>query len=269
MAAALIGNIMISNIRTSISTTTATGGTGATGATGPSITSSSTANYVLTTQPVGSLIWLPSPQVVTAATRPTVPYTGQMIYETDTKVFLQYLPLLGLGTGGWVLPFAQCVGRVQTAALTITMTVSSIPQYGTGLHFRGRIRSTRTTNFSNTGCRFQLNGNTTSVYSGQINPSGIFLTQPFGYMGQCPAEGVPSAPAGEFGPYEAYIPNYSSSNSIVSINTTGGGFSGGTPVIVCNIYAPASPTAITSVTVRDDNSDNLAIGSTLEVWIEM
>jgi hypothetical protein len=199
-----------------------------------------------------------------------------MIYETDTKVFLQYLPLLVLGTGGWVLPFAQCVGRVQTAALTVTMTVSSIPQYGTGLHFRGRIRSTRTSNFANTGCRFQLNGDTTSVYSGYINPSGSFgfyavpsTPSPFGYLGQFPAEGVPSAPAGEFGPYEAYIPNYSSSNSIVSININGGGFSGGTPVFVSNIYAPTAATAITSVTVLDDNGSNLAIGSTLEVWIEM
>jgi hypothetical protein len=194
-----------------------------------------------------------------------------MIYETDTKVFLQYVPALVLGVGGWVLPFAQCFARVQTTALTVTMTVSSIPQYGTGLHFRGRLRSTRTTNFANTGCRFQLNGDTTSVYSGQINPSGSFLANPYGYLGQFPAEGAAPgpAPAGEFGPYEAYIPNYSSSNSIVAINTTGGGFSGGPPVIVCNIYAPASPTAITSVTVRDDNNDNLAIGSSLEVWIEM
>lgn len=192
-----------------------------------------------------------------------------MIYETDTKVFLQYLPSLGLGTGGWVLPFAQCVGRVQLTVPTVTMTVSSIPQYGTGLHFRGRVRSTRTNNLANTGGRFQLNGDTTSVYSGQINPTGTFLLQPFGYMGQFPAEGVPSAPTGEFGPYEAYIPNYSSSNSIVSINTTAGGFSGGVPIIVCNIYAPTAATAITSVTVLDDNGSNLVIGSALEVWIEM
>ena len=48
-----------------------------------------------------------------------------------------------------------------------------------------------------------------------------------------------------------------------------GGFSG-VPVVVNNIYEPALPTTgITSVTVLDDNGSNLAIGSTLEVWIEM
>ena len=247
-----------------------TGNTGNTGPTGPILTGS-TENYVLTSQPAGSLIWLPSPQVVTAATRPTVPYVGQMIYETDTRVFLQYLPSLGLGVSGWVLPFAQCVGRVQLTVNTAypALVVSNIPQYGTGLHFRGRLRSARTTNFSNTGGRFQLNGDTSLVYSGQINPSGTFLLAPFGYMGQFAAEGVPSAPTGEFGAYQNYIPNYSSTNAIVSIQTTGGSFSGGVPVIVNNIYVPAVAAAITSVTVGDDINGPIVLGSTLEVWIEM
>jgi hypothetical protein len=198
-----------------------------------------------------------------------------MIYETSTTnngLILQYLPALGLGDGitGWVLPFAQCVRRIRLTSLTVTMTISNIPQYGTGLHFRGRIRSTRTSNFSNTGCRFQLNSDTSSVYSGQINPSGVFLLQPFGYMGQFPAEGVPPAPTGEFGAYQNYIPNYSSADLIVAIQSTGGGFSGGVPVVVNNIYAPAvATTGITAVTVLDDNGSNWAIGSTLEVWIEM
>ena len=88
-------------------------------------------------------------------------------------------------------------------------------------------------------------------------------------MGQFPAEGVPSAPTGEFGPYQNYIPNYSSTNSIVAIQSTGSGFSGGVPVVVNNIYQPALATSgITSVNVLDDNGSNFAIGSTLEVWIE-
>ena len=227
-----------------------------------------TDNYVLTaSSPTATgLLWSPSPQVVTSATRPTIPYIGQLIFESDTNIILQYIPSLGLGVAGWVLPFAQCFGRVQLTSPAVTITISNIPQYGTGLHFRGRLRSTRTTNFSNTGCRFQLNGDTNNVYSGQINPSGTFLSNTFGYMGQFPAEGVPSAPTGEFGPYQNYIPNYSSTNLIVAIQSTGGGFSGGVPIIVNNIYQPTIATNVTSVTVRDDNNDNLVIGSTLEVW---
>ena len=58
-------------------------------------------------------------------------------------------------------------------------------------------------------------------------------------------------------------------NNIVCILCTGGGFAGGVPVIVNNIYEPAlSTTGITSVSVLDDNGNTLAVGSTLEVWIE-
>ena len=251
--------------------TGAQGSTGAQGVTGPILTGS-TANYVLTSQPAGTLVWLPSPQVVTSTTRPAVPYVGQMIYETNTRVFLQYLPSLGLGVSGWVLPFSQCVGRVQLTVNTAypALVVSSIPQYGTGLHFRGRMRSNRAF-LNNTGGRFQLNGDTTLVYSGTINPSGAF-TSFWGYLGQFPDDGPgPSpAPAGEFGVYQGYIPNYSSTNSVVSIQTTGGGYSGGLPVVVNNIYTPAVPTiGITSVTVGDDVNGPIVAGSTLEVWIEM
>ena len=201
-----------------------------------------------------------------------------MIYETDTRVFLQYLPSLGLGVSGWVLPFSQCVGRVQLTVNTAypALVVSSIPQYGTGLHFRGRIRSNRAY-VNNTGCRFQLNGDASVVYSGAINPTGATFTAQFGYLGQFPDDGpgspgppvIPPAPAGEFGVYQGYIPNYSSTNSVVSIQTTGGGYSGGLPVVVNNIYTPAVAAAITSVTVGDDINGPIVAGSTLEVWIEM
>ena len=87
-------------------------------------------------------------------------------------------------------------------------------------------------------------------------------------MGQFPAQGTPSAPTGEYGCYQNYIPNYSSSNSIVAIQSTGGGYSGGLPVVVNNIYQPAAATAITQVTVGDDINGPIVAGSTLEVWIE-
>ena len=241
-----------------------TGVAGYTGPTGPILTGS-TENYVLTSQPVGSLIWLPSPQVVTAATRPTVPYVGQMIYETDTRVFLQYLPSLGLGVSGWVLPFAQCVGRIQTTTLVTTIGIGSIPQYGTGLHFRGRLRSMRA-GFTNTGGRYFINGDFGPVYSFVINPSGASGTATFGYLGQYPAS---LAPAGEYGSYQGYIPNYSSSSTNIAIQNTGGGYSGGTPVVVAGIYTPVVAAAVTQFIVLDDVVGNLAIGSTLEVWIEM
>jgi hypothetical protein len=231
-----------------------------------------TDNYVLTAaSPTATgLIWSPSPQVVTSATRPSSPYIGQLIFESDTNIILQYIPSLGLGVAGWVLPFAQCVGRVQLTVNTPypALVVSSIPQYGTGLHFRGRLRSNRPF-LNNTGGRFQLNNDTTNVYSGAINPSGTF-TAIWGYMGQFPDDGPgpnPS-PAGEYGCYQNYIPNYSSSNSIVAIQTTGGGYSGGLPVVVNNIYTPAVAAAITQVTVGDDINGIIVAGSTLEVWIE-
>ena len=123
------------------------------------------------------------------------------------------------------MPFSQCVGRVQLTVNTAypALVVSSIPQYGTGLHFRGRLRSARAF-LNSTGCRFQLNGDTSPVYSGAINPTGSTFTAIWGYMGQFPDDGPgPSpAPAGEFGVYQNYIPNYSTANTIVSIQTTGG-----------------------------------------------
>jgi hypothetical protein len=230
-------------------------------------------NYVLTAaSPTATgLIWSPSPQVVTSTARPSSPYIGQLIFESDTNIILQYIPSLGLGVAGWVLPFAQCVGRVQLTVNTLhpALVVSSIPQYGTGLHFRGRLRSNRSY-LNNTGGRFQLNNDTTSVYSGVINPSGASFTTIWGYMGQFPDDGPgpnPS-PTGEYGCYQNYIPNYSSSNIIVAIQTTGGGFSGGLPVVVNNIYTPAVAAAITQVTVGDDINGPIVAGSTLEVWIE-
>ncbi len=87
-------------------------------------------------------------------------------------------------------------------------------------------------------------------------------------MGQFPAQGTPSAPTGEFGCYQNYIPNYNSSSNFFSIQTTGGGYSGGLPVVVNNIYQPAVASAITQVTVGDDINGTIVAGSTLEVWIE-
>jgi hypothetical protein len=87
-------------------------------------------------------------------------------------------------------------------------------------------------------------------------------------MGQFPAEGSPSAPTGEYGCYQNYIPNYSSTNLIVAILTTGGGNSGGLPVVVNNIYTPVSASSVTQVVVGDDTNGIIVAGSTLEVWIE-
>ena len=162
------------------------------------------------------------------------------------------------------MPFAQCVNRIQTTTLVTTIGIGSIPQYGTGLHFRGRLRSERA-GFTNTGGRYFINSDTGPYYSFYINPSGTG-TATFGYLGQYPAS---TAPAGEYGSYQGYIPNYSSSSTNIAIQNTGGGYSGSTPVVVAGIYTPVVAAAVTQFIVLDDVVGNLAIGSTLEVWIEM
>jgi hypothetical protein len=171
-----------------------------------------------------------------------------------------------------VLPFPQCVGRVQLTVNTNypALQITNIPQYGTGLHFKGRLRSNSTSQNS-TGGRFRLNGDTGLFYSSIINPSGnTFTSAASGYMGQFPDDGPgpPQAPPNEFGCYQCYIPNYSQSSTIFAIQATGGGYSGGLPVVVNNIYLPAVTTAINIVTVGDDIDGPIAAGSTLEVWIE-
>lgn len=63
-----------------------------------------------------------SPGVCTSTTRPTSPYQGQSIYESDTGSFLVYYG----ATTGWKPPWSQPWGRVGSYSGTSDLTYSAI-----------------------------------------------------------------------------------------------------------------------------------------------
>jgi hypothetical protein len=220
-----------------------------------------TNNYVLMADSSAStgLKWSTNPVVCTSSTRPSSPYNGMFIYETDTGMTLQYR------TSSWVLPWEQRFARTTLANSTTTqMEIASIPQYGNTLHFRGQMRSQRA-GIASAGCRFRLNGvaGGTDYY---LNVGGKYQ-QSFGYLGNVAASG---AIAGEFGTYEAYIPDYATNtNSGGRKFVTGYGASyetGG--VVVPNLCGVSTGIGtVTSIQIMDDVIGYMTVGSYLEVWI--
>lgn len=200
----------------------------------------------------------------TSSTRPTAPYQGQMIYETDTNMILLW------NGSTWQLPFEQRYQRITlTNDTTTSITISGIPQYGNTLHFRGQMRSMR--NYStNTGGRWRINGLTgASDYIGNINNAGAGgYTSVFGYLGQIPDAG--DTVSGEYQTFEGYIPDYSTNTqgqSRKTVTITSGSNVAGTYVISTLVGSTSGCGAVTSVFIQDDISGALRAGTYLEVWI--
>ena len=204
--------------------------------------------------------WSTNPVVCTSGTRPSSPYNGMFIYETDTNMTLQYQG------SSWVLPWEQRFARTTLTTNTTPMQIASIPQYGNTLHIRGMMRSTRA-GFSNTGGRFRLNNasNATDYY---LAAGGVQYQQQFGYMGQMPAA---TAFAGEFGTFEIYVPDYSTNTNLggrkfaTAVSASYSALNGYVIPNVCGVVTGIG--GVTSVQILDDVFGNLVAGSYLEVWI--
>ena len=206
------------------------------------------------------LKWSTNPVVCTSSTRPSSPYNGMFIYETDTNMTLQYR------TSSWVLPWEQRFARTTLANSTTTqMEIANIPQYGNTLHFRGMVRTMRSYS-TNNGLRFRFNNlaNGTDYY---LSTGGGQYQSSFGYLGQHPN---PGALAGEFGAFEAYVPDYATntnSGGRKACHVLGGSYAGGQQAVshICGVISGLG--AVTSIQIMDDVIGYLYVGSYFEVWI--
>ena len=128
------------------------------------------------------------------------------------------------------------------------------------------VRSTRA-GFSNTGGRFRLN-NAANGADYYLAAGGSQFQQSFGYMGQIAAA---NAFAGEFSPFEIYIPDYVNNTNLggrkfaTAISSSYSAIGGSIIPNVCGVVTGIG--GITSVQIIDDVLGNLVAGSYLEVWI--
>ena len=167
----------------------------------------------------------------------------------------------------WVLPWEQRFARTTlTNSTTTQMEITNIPQYGNTLHFRGMARTMRSYS-TNNGLRFRFN-NLANGADYYLAAGGGQYQQSFGYLGQFPN---PGALAGEFGAYEAYVPDYATNTNSGGrkvCNAYGGSYAAAGAAIIPNICGVASGLgAVTSVQIMDDVIGYLYVGSYLEVWI--
>ena len=206
------------------------------------------------------LKWATNPVVCTSSSRPASPYNGMFIYETDTGITLQYR------TSSWVLPWEQRFARTTLANSTTTqMEITGIPQYGNTLHFRGMVRTMRSYS-TNNGVRFRFN-NISNASDYYLGTGGGQYQASFGYLGQMPN---PGAIAGEFGCFEAYVPDYATNTNSGGrkfCNVFGGSYAGGQQLVSHLIGLSTGLGAVTSIQIMDDVLGAMYIGSYFEVWI--
>ena len=144
-----------------------------------------------------------------------------------------------------------------------TMNVSNIPNYGRTLKVYARWRTSRS-GFSNTGGRFYVNGLTGASDYSLNYVSGTSL-ESRGYVGQVvSANGL----FGEYTSTEIIIPGYNAPyNSRHIAMARSFGYSSGISHVANYIGNSTGIGPVTSITLFDDVTSNIVLGSFMEIYL--
>jgi hypothetical protein len=192
------------------------------------------------------------------ASRPAAGKAGRRYRATDVGQFgVEYVDT---GSAWIIAPGIVKLAEV-TRASTGLIAFSSIPGGFSHLRLVGSVRSSRAGQAS-TGARLSINGNTATLYEHNWS-SGTGSGEPFMFAGTIPAA---TANANAFAAVEYTFPGYAATGKWRTMLGRAAGTGGAGLATDIGTSQWEAANAITSITLDDDVSGGLAVGSVLTLY---